>query len=236
MKTKKLIITLLMMTSILILLMPNSNAVLNSNGSTAHATRPAYWITPIRQLETLGGGMGLTETLNDDLSSSSGSNNIDVHMEKNTEYGALAILTVSSYGNPDIVTSYGTSTGNETGVVYGSLEEGKFWTGSANGWINCEVVAGAFKNTSDSRYAFDNVNLKYVNIYEIDGSNHIYKIGDATDETKGWQNTKKYQWSSSYFEAFHRGNGSIFGFNADSVDHSQNHAWARAAVVCGEGI
>ena len=91
------------MTSILILLMPNSNAVLNSNGSTAHATRPAYWITAIRQLETLGGGMGLTETLNSDLSSSSGSNNIDVHMEKNTEYGALAILTVSSYGNPNTV-------------------------------------------------------------------------------------------------------------------------------------
>ena len=69
MKNKKLIITLLMMTSILILLMPKSNAVLNSNGSTAAINMPASWITPIRKLETLGGGMGLTETLNADLSS-----------------------------------------------------------------------------------------------------------------------------------------------------------------------
>ena len=237
MKTKKLIITLLMMTSILILLMPNSNAVLNSNGSTAHATRPAYWITPIRQLETLGGGMGLTETLNDDLSSSSGSNNIDVHMEKNTEYGALAILTVSSYGNPNTVTAHGTSTGNETGVVYGSLAQ--YGYASAN--VYGEAVASAsYYSYQLNQYnvTFETVNKKYVNNYVMNNANeqYPYKIGDAMQETKGWQNSREYQVSSGSSYNFFRSNGSIFSYYAFYWDHQQIFGTARAAVVCGEGI
>ena len=71
----------------------------------------------VRKMEELGGTMGLSETLNDNLTSSSTSNNIDVHMEKNTEYGALAILSASSYGNPNKVEDGNTTTGNVTGVV-----------------------------------------------------------------------------------------------------------------------
>ena len=234
MKNKKLIITLLMVTSILILLMPKSNAVLNSNGSTPLATRPAYWITPIRQLETLGGGMGLTETLNSDLSSSSGSNNIDIHMEKNTEYGALAILTVSSYGNPNTVTAYGTSTGNETGVVYGALKR----EGYSGGYNNGEAVASASYDSNDSTRAFMTVNQKYVNMYYRISSydDYPFKIGDAMQETKGWQNSKKYTVSTGFSDMFMRGEGSIFSYDTNSWDHHQVFGTARAAVVCGEGI
>ena len=37
-------------------------------------------------------------------------------MEKNTEYGAMAILSASSYGNQSKIESGGTTTGNKSGV------------------------------------------------------------------------------------------------------------------------
>ena len=52
-----------------------------------------------RTMEQAGGSMGLAETLNADLTSKE-SNNMDVHMMRSTEYGAIAILSASGYGNP----------------------------------------------------------------------------------------------------------------------------------------
>lgn len=70
----------------------------------------------VRKMEELGGAMGLTETLNDNLTSTT-SNNIDVHIERNTEYGAMAILSVSNYGNPSKIKNGETTTGNKSGIV-----------------------------------------------------------------------------------------------------------------------
>lgn len=97
----------------------NSHAVLQANGGTKAKYSFAEFILKIRQMESLGGTLGLTETINTTtLLPTSESNNLDIHMEKNTEYGAIAILSVSSYGNPNKINDGQTSTGNKTGIVF----------------------------------------------------------------------------------------------------------------------
>lgn len=219
MKSKKLIITLLMMTSILIVLMPNSNAVLNSNGSTAAVGNSTNWIKWIRQLECLGGGLGLAETLNDDMTSSSGSNNIDVHLQRNTEYGAMVILAVSSYGNPNTIASGATTTGNETGIVYiGTKNDG-------------EATASAADSSSN---IYDGINVKYYDRYK-ENDRTYYKLGDATLETHGWQSGTGSSGLDN-LDGYARGYSSIFSYDAAWINHHTRGSTARAAVVCGEGI
>ena len=128
-KTKISIVLLIMMTALLIL-MPTSKAALQSNGSTVANQSLNDWFINIRKMESLGGTLGLTETINADLTSGSGSNNLDIHMQKNTEYGAIAILSASSYGNPNIIASGETTTGNETGIVMNLNKE----------WVAAEIA------------------------------------------------------------------------------------------------
>ncbi len=82
----------------------------------------ASWITEIRQMETVGQTMGLEETL-DGLNATSQSNNIDVHMMLPNEYSAVAILSISGYGNAGKLRDESdiqkrTTTGNATGVYF----------------------------------------------------------------------------------------------------------------------
>ena len=77
--------------------------------------------------------MGLTETLNG-LNATSASNGIDVHMMLPTEYGAVAILSASGYGNPKKLRDEAnaqkrTTTGNSTGVYF----TGDRWEVTASG-------------------------------------------------------------------------------------------------------
>ena len=99
-KTKILIVVLISIMALSILT-PTSNAALQSNGATATTQIISDWMMNVRGMESIGGALGLAETINSDLTSSSGSNNLDIHMEKNIEYGAIAILSASSYGNPN---------------------------------------------------------------------------------------------------------------------------------------
>ena len=96
-----------------------SSAVLQANQNTQYTKTDTLesWQKNIRNMEATGGAMGLSETINSDLTSSSGSNNIDVHAMKTTEYGAIAILSASSYGNPSNDQAITTTTGNNTGVM-----------------------------------------------------------------------------------------------------------------------
>lgn len=103
----------------------NSKAVLQANPTT-HASpagkNGSTWITAIRQMETVGQTMGLSETLNG-LNATSTSNKIDVHMILPTEYEAVAILSASGYGNPkklreETNAQKRTTTGNSTGVYF----------------------------------------------------------------------------------------------------------------------
>ena len=237
MKNKKLIITLLIVASILIVLMPNSNAVLNSNGSTAAVGNSTNWIKWIRQLECLGGGLGLAETLNDDMTSSSGSNNIDVHLQRNTEYGAMAILSASAYGNQNVIANGETTTGNKTGVYINFNKE----------WVS----AGTLKSCSE----YFNANSKYKNLYT---RNYKAIAGDAIEEvtignisdwgTKTWHSSgnESSRWyldndQSGLIRAYDATGGifSYYAYQHASTSSSAHYSYGRhtrAVIVVGEGF
>ena len=193
------------------------HAVLQVNGNDGTTYNLSNWMINVRKMEELGGAMGLSETLNDNLTSSSTSNNIDVHMEKNTEYGALAILSASSYGNPNKVENGNTTTGNVTGVVMK---------------INSELVAAGSDNTA-FKYAVG----RYKNIYK---GEYISKSGDAIKETIYWHGGDAVWNSFQYaYVAFRRSySGSIFSYNIrdDGDPGYWQRCASRAVVVSGEGF
>lgn len=161
-----------------IILMAFSNAkvhaVLQSNGDAGTTYNLSQWMMQVRKMETLGGAMGLEETVNSDLTGTT-SNKIDVHMQKNTEYGALAILSASSYGNPNNIADGQTTTGNATGVVMKINGE---WT-----------AAGGASNA----YYFNAAKARYKNKYQQD---YVAKNGDAITETQGWHGSTSSSWGS----------------------------------------
>ncbi len=118
MKTKTIIIAII---SIFVLTLiygtTLSSAALQANGNTPVQKDLGTWMSIIRDMEATGGTLGLSETKGSGLLSTSDSNNLDCHMEKNSEYGAMAILSASSYGNQNKVASGETTTGNKSGVV-----------------------------------------------------------------------------------------------------------------------
>ena len=134
---KQCFILLIMVVSIIILPKNISNAVLQANGNEGATYSLTEYMKNVRKMEELGGSMGLSESINDDLTTNGDSNNIDVHMQKNTEYGALAILSASSYGNPNKIEDGDTTTGNVTGAVMK---------------LNSEWVAAGAVNYGKSRY------------------------------------------------------------------------------------
>lgn len=80
---KKILLIVIIVLTILMLKTNQSYAALKSNGGTVATHKIADWLTQIRQMETLGGTLGLNETINSTtLLSTSGSNDLDCHMEK----------------------------------------------------------------------------------------------------------------------------------------------------------
>ena len=126
------------------------NAALQANPNTQYkkTAQSTDWMRAFRTMEQAGGSMGLAETLNADLTSKE-SNNIDVHMMRSTEYGAIAILSASGYGNPSNAQAITTTTGNNTGVILNTN----------NKW---EYVAGGGKNR-----IFPGVNGRYFDTYTV---------------------------------------------------------------------
>lgn len=198
-------------------------AALQSNPNTQYKTHynSTTWMTQIRQIETSGNAMGLSETLNSDLTSSSESNGIDVHMMKSTEYGAIAILSASGYGNPQTLqsSSVKTTTGNKTGIYF-----------SGSNW---EWVAGGVSGS-----IFSGVNSRYFDTYS--GSQASARIGDALGSASttnpgcaGWHSASCSLWGNSSNPYFLRGDGGLFGFC--NYDASGSY-FARGVAVVGAGL
>lgn len=214
-------------------------AALQANGKEGTLQRLDEWIVNIRKMEALGGGMGLTESIQTNLTPTTPSNNLDIHMEKNSEYGAMAILSASSYGNPNKINDGGTTTGNKTGIVIR---------------LNRELVAIGHNGIGNQAFTTTNFKLahnKYKQVYDLklnNGSQIPLWSGDALTETLGWHGS-----TSTWFEVPHFGpsamvrgfKNSIFGYHS-FYDSTGNNAWqdtklsrqlySRAAMVCGEGI
>lgn len=230
---KKLIILIGTILILIIFINSKSYAALQANGAAGTQQIINNWIVNIRKMEALGGGMGLTETIKTDLTPNTPSNNLDVHMEKNTEYGAMAILSASSYGNPNKVPNGGTTTGNKTGIVINFNSElvaaGNDWYGSAS--------SSFLQNVPNVRTAAG----KYKHIYEIQKQiNPITPTlkGDAMAETSGWHDGTSNWYTlvvGTLYPIVRSHKGSIFSYDARDASYLKV-LYSRAAMVCGEGI
>lgn len=225
MKTKKkYLIIIMLLTMLLLMIKPSSaHAVLQANGGTVKEDTINNWLINIRNMQSSGGTLGLTDTINTDLTSAN--KNIDIHMEKNTEYGAMAILSASSYGNPDPIADGQTTTGNKTGIVMN---------------LNKEWVSAGITVLGNSVPNFKNALGRYKNIYT---TTYSAKIGDAITETKGWHNSNASSWlNDNYSNGLLRSySGGIFsyygGSNYEGNDARINKSrTTRAVIVVGTGI
>lgn len=211
---KKYLMILFLILSITLLPMGGVKAALQANPNT-HVKKidaPTNWMSNIRKMEETNGAMGLSESLNSDLTSKE-SNNIDVHMMRTTEYGAIAILSISGYGNSKTLqnSSIKTTTGNKTGVYF-----------TGNNW---EWNAGGLQGN-----IFGGVNTKYYDSYT--GSSSSAKIGDALG-CRGWHSASKSVWFNGSYIYFVRDNGGLFSFN--SYPGGDTNA-GRGVAVCGTGL
>lgn len=215
MNNKIKILLILVLTAMLVLLVQSNQvqAALQSNGATPATGNLNDWIKAVRQMQATGGTLGLSDTINNNLTSSN--KNMDIHMEKNTEYGAMVILSASSYGNPNKITNGQTTTGNASGVVMNLNTE---WVAAARNDTTVGNMSGAAK--------------RYWNAYTGDGS--TAKKGDAMGETNGWHGSTDNRWFYHHCIkygyatvcdgpaadcAFVRARGgSIFGFTGYSFD------------------
>lgn len=170
MRIKKIVV-IIIGTALISLVLPIKNcyAIVQSNKLT-HAS-PTYtnwtaWMTNMRTVESGTGAMGLSETYNSStLAPTTPENDVDVHLMKNTEYGALVLLSASAYGTFDKSNAKPeTTTGNNTGV-YMNYSSYQYTSG---------VLSGIASYQS-----------KYINQY---GN---AKVGDATTEIGTWNTWRK---------------------------------------------
>ena len=208
-------------------LMPfgNVKAALQANPNTHYkkSGSATNWMSNMRKMEETGNAMGLSETFNSELTASSKSNNIDVHMMRSTEYGAIAILSASGYGNLQTLqkSSVKTTTGNKTGIYF-----------SGNNW---EWIAGGLEGS-----VFNGVNSRYFDTYS--GGEASARIGDALGSAsttnpgcKKWHSASDYAWVNNSYTCFIRGGGGLFSFGTYATVLSGNH-YARGVAVVGQGL
>lgn len=199
-----------------------AKAALQANKNTQYKKTDTIgnWIEAFRQMETVGEAMGLKETLGTNLTATSESNNIDVHMMKSTEYGAIAILSASGYGNPSNSKAITSTTGNNTGMILKTTYD--------------EFVAAGWRRMSG-------VNTKYFDVYP--NGDTSAKRGDALG-TSTTENPGAAGWHSATTEYFInnkgegeylvRGNGGIFSFS--NYNTTSISAYSRGVAVCGVGL
>lgn len=221
----KQILTILMIGIILVFTnVGYANAVLQSNKNTHYVKKDSTinWMTNFRNMEKSGHAMGLNETLRANLTAASESNNLDVHMMRATEYGAVAILSASGYGNPSNENAITTTTGNNTGVMINTDAS------------NSEFVAGGAKGQ-----IFTGVDVRYYDEY-IEGDLMSSRVGDALGNATttnpgciGWHSGEIQYWPDSRFPYIGRGATGIFAYNGYTTNYN---FFSRGVVVCGVGL
>ena len=223
-KTKiAIILTIFLLT--IIFQTTKSNAVLESRPDSASLVNKtaSEFFALIRKMETQEGPLGLNATITEEGTETSQSNNIDVHMIKNTEYGTVGMLAASIYGaNSSYGYKSGTTTGNATGIY-------QMGTG-ANG-DKAEYVAGIL-GTSTSSYIknIKNAPSRYWDNYTTE---QVSKPGDGMLEI-GWR--AGLSWVSSSYPVFFRDNlGGVFYTSRDNGCSYSSYS-SRGVVVVGAGL
>ena len=175
-------------------------------------------------------------------------NNLQSHMLKNSEWGAVAYLTESKYGrngtevtsndNSSYYTGGGSGTAyitnvsqSSTGNVYGIYD----FSGGAN-----EYVAGYLKTGGSLNYGSifaDGTSDKYSTAYNGTDVKTAYKYGDATYETSGWHSDAANFLYSNY-PFFERGgnyysgsNPGVFYYGAYDGSYNYDNSFRLALVV-----
>ena len=245
MRIKKIILISIIIAILFLMITPfRANAALQSNGdSPATATIPS-WMWQIRNMQAAGGTLGKRDVINSNLTTTA-ETDLDIHMEKNTEYGAMILLSASQYGKPNKVNNGETTTGNATGIVMK---------------INNEWVAAATSDFLGGSY-FAYAVPKYKNVYPgtntQDFCTYTAKVGDAI---LSWHGASDLHWlgagTSSYYQAsqsevgglLRSHSGSIFSYYGrgqketarlyyQQFDAKHTKTWpTRAVKVNGEGI
>ena len=223
-KWKQVLVTSALLLGMLTIGGTSSQAALQANAAT-HASGKtatgASWIQSIREMEKSGQTMGLNETIGTNLVATSGSNNIDVHMMRTTEYGAMAILSASGFGWSGKLADapVKSTTGNVTGVYV-----------PGNRWEWTAGVCSANTVGKDARY------------YDLYTTNQTSaKVGDAlgldtyttNPGCSGWHGTSNAYWVNSSWPAFMRGGNGMFSFD---VRYWTFGNCGRGVAVVGTGL
>lgn len=217
---RKLILTIVIMFLIITAILTTKvQAQLQSRPNTLRLVNKSIndFIIMARNMEAPNQSFGLNATIDQSNGTeSSASNNIDVHIIKNTEYGAIAMLSASAYGDHPGGT-YVSSTNNNTGVYnlsYGQDSQG----------LNSTMTAASVGTLNFSQ--------KYWNKYT--SINSSYKNGDATFETKGWKGSTANAWFTSTAQVLGRDRG-LFGFEP-ITSAANGKTNSRISVVSATGI
>lgn len=223
MKFKKVISSIGIGLATYIMLTGTAHANVQSRPDNTRLTNKSagQFFTLIRKMETEGGPMGLSATIDDSGNETSSSNNIDAHMIKNTEWGAAVMLMDSAYGlKISGSSSTATTTGNASGVY-------QMFSG-------IEYVAGIYStSTTNTSYwsTIKNAPSKYWNDYQ--SGNSI--TGDATKETPKWGGGGHGYFVSANLPVFSRGDSGAFFYN-NYYGYAYSYIGCRAVVVCGAGF
>jgi hypothetical protein len=147
-------------------------------------------------------------------------------MAKATEWGAAAILSISSYGaGAEAFYGSGTisisSTNNATGIY-----------GLANGW---EYVAGCYTSSSNTNTTYIyNAASKYKNVYGGSNNSSVKASPDGSAlDLNGWLGASDTTWVNSTYPVFKRGDSGLFSF---LYGYGNGLYSSRAVVVCGSGL
>ena len=245
MKIKKIILASMIIAILILMITPfKTNAALQSNGDSPAAATIPSWMWQVRNMQAAGGTLGKRDVINSNLTTTA-ETDLDIHMEKNTEYGAMILLSASQYGKPNKVNDGETTTGNSTGIVMK---------------INNEWVAAATSDFFGGSY-FASATAKYKNVYpgtnREDYCQYTAKAGDAV---LNWHGASDLHWlgagTTSYYQAsqsevgglLRSHSGSIFSYygrgqkelsirNYHQFDAKHTKTWpTRAVIVNGEGI
>lgn len=177
MKKGKFMITILFVAMMCVVLIPNKvkGVTLQANGGTPATYTVNNWLLYVREMQKTGGALGLGDTINENLTSTN--INLDIHMEKNTEYGAMAILSASSYGMGSTpIADGGWTTGNPTGI---KININKEW-----------VAAGCVELGNSNVPRFGSALGRYKNIYTLTEKGG--KVGDTID-LRNWHGNSRYR-------------------------------------------
>jgi len=242
--------------------------ICSSKADATYQSRPGFsalvsttasdFFINIRKMETSEGPMGLNADLDSNYNDTTG-NGIDVHMIKNSEWGAVAMLAMSGYGGgaTDAIDTYTTGSSNYTGV---------YAMGNGN-WEYTMTFATTDGTTVTSSNSHQNklagINSKYYDLYYVttamslsdntsfynynySGAGGDIKInhnGDAIYEMysilKATKGTSAYTYNtavgSPFFSRGYSDNGGVLASD-DVSGRAHDYYTSRAVVVCGPGL